>query len=243
MYYFVSDIHLGSGSAAEARATEQRFYNFLRDIEHDAEALFLVGDIFDFWWEYRRVVPQGFVRILGQLALMSDSGVRVVLLTGNHDMWVGDYLTRECGIEVHTEPIVEQLQGRRLFIAHGDNMNIDDKPVLKFMNRLFRSQTIRRLASWCVHPDLWVRFGRWWSGKSRKSHTEQLDPSILQPLVEYSTQYAAAHPEVDCFIYGHMHLAADVTTPQRMLFMGDWQSRANWLELNNEGNITLKIKE
>ena len=120
MYYFASDIHLGAGDAATARAVERRFVAWLDDAARDAEAIFLVGDIFDFWFEYRRVVPKGFVRTLGKLAELTDRGVRVVFFTGNHDMWVGDYLARECGLEIHTSPEVMTLSGKKVFIAHGD---------------------------------------------------------------------------------------------------------------------------
>ena len=118
MHYFVSDIHLGSGDAAEQRRVERNFLNFLTKIEDSAETLFLVGDIFDFWFEYKRVVPKGFVRVLGRLAELSDRGVRIVMLTGNHDMWVGDYLTQECGIELYTTPQIFSLAGKTLFVAH-----------------------------------------------------------------------------------------------------------------------------
>ena len=104
MIYFASDIHLGAGDPATARCTERRFTAWLDAVSRDAEAIYLLGDLFDFWFEYRRVVPQGFVRTLGKLAELTDRGVRVVFFTGNHDMWVGDYLHRECGVEIHTEP-------------------------------------------------------------------------------------------------------------------------------------------
>ena len=102
MIYFASDIHLGCGSVEEARTRERRFTAWLDRAAEDAEAIFLLGDLFDFWFEYRRVVPQGFVRTLGKLAALTDRGIRVVFFTGNHDMWVGDYLYRECGVEIHT---------------------------------------------------------------------------------------------------------------------------------------------
>ena len=104
MYYFASDIHLGAGGEAFAQQTERRFVRWLDDAAQDAEAIFLVGDVFDFWFEYRGVVPKGFVRTLGKLAELTDRGIRVVFFTGNHDMWVGDYLARECGVEIYTSP-------------------------------------------------------------------------------------------------------------------------------------------
>ena len=190
MYYFASDIHLGAGDAATARAVERRFVAWLDDAARDAEAIFLVGDIFDFWFEYRRVVPKGFVRTLGKLAELTDRGVRVVFFTGNHDMWVGDYLARECGLEIHTAPQVMTLSGKKVFIAHGDNMKIDGQPMLKFLNRIFRSRTLKWLFSWGVHPDWALRFGHWWSGKSRKGHGEEAVRGAV--LTEHGT-FRAAH--------------------------------------------------
>ena len=133
MHYFVSDIHLGSGSLTEQRRVEQAFLNFLTKIEGDAETLILAGDIFDFWFEYKEVAPKGFVRVLGRLAELSDKGVRVVMFTGNHDMWIGNYLAQECGIELYTSPQTLTIGGKRLFVAHGDNMNIQGQPMLQFM--------------------------------------------------------------------------------------------------------------
>ena len=132
---------------------------WLDDAAQDAEAIFLVGDLFDFWFEYRGVVPKGFVRTLGKLAELTDRGIRVVFFTGNHDMWVGDYLAHECGVEIYTSPQQFCLNGKNVFIAHGDNMNIDGQPVLKFLNTVFRSRTLRWLFSWLLHPDLAMRFG------------------------------------------------------------------------------------
>ena len=239
MHYFVSDIHLGSGDKTEQRRVERLFLDFLAKIEADAETLFLVGDIFDFWFEYKQVVPKGFVRVLGRLAELSDKGIRVVMLTGNHDMWVGDYLTEECGIELYTTPQRFTLAGKELFVAHGDNMNIKGKPVLRAMNAMFRSKCLRWLASGLIHPNCFMRFGKWWSGKSRKSHGVVQSTTVLQPLIDFAVEYGKEQ-KVDYFVFGHMHYPADVATEQRILFMGDWHSQPNYLALDNEGKIELK---
>ena len=239
MHYFVSDIHLGSGDKTEQRRVERLFLDFLAKIEADAETLFLVGDIFDFWFEYKQVVPKGFVRVLGRLAELSDKGIRVVMLTGNHDMWVGDYLTEECGIELYTTPQRFTLAGKELFVAHGDNMNIKGKPVLRAMNAMFRSKCLRWLASGLIHPNCFMRFGKWWSGKSRKSHGVVQSATVLQPLIDFAVEYGKEQ-KVDYFVFGHMHYPADVATEQRILFMGDWHSQPNYLALDNEGKIELK---
>lgn len=241
MHYFVSDIHLGSGNGAEQRRVEHLFLDFLTKIENDAETLFLVGDIFDFWFEYKQVVPKGFVRTLGRLAELSDKGVRVVMLTGNHDMWVGDYLTQECGIELYTTPQTFSLAGKELFVAHGDNMNIKGKPILRLMNKMFRSQRLRRWASRIIHPDRFIRFGKWWSGKSRKSHGKVQNIDVLQPLIEFAIDYGANH-DIDYFIFGHMHYAANIAGTQHTVFMGDWHSAPNYIVLDNDGRIELKME-
>ena len=240
MIYFASDIHLGSGDKKAQRATEQRFVAWLRSIEPTAEVLFLVGDIFDFWFEYKRVVPKGFVRVLGRLAELHDRGVRIVMLTGNHDMWVGNYLTEECGIELYTKPQTFTIAGKTLFVAHGDNMNIKGQPLLQLMNAMFRSKVLRWLASGLIHPNCFMRFGKWWSGKSRKSHSEDYGPEVLDYLVDYALEYGTK-TKIDYFVFGHLHYAADVKSNQRILFMGDWLNQPSYVALDNNGKIELKI--
>lgn len=240
MHYFVSDIHLGSGSADEQQRVERAFLDFLDSIDESVETLFLVGDIFDFWFEYNHVVPKGFVRVLGRLAELSDRGVKIIMLTGNHDMWVGDYLSRECGISLFTKPQTFTLAGKELFVAHGDNMNIKGQPVLQLMNRIFRSRGLRKVASWLVHPDLFVRFGKWWSGKSRKLHGGAQNAKVLNHLIEYAAKYSKEH-DVDYFIFGHLHFAADVEAAQRILFMGDWHTQPSYVALDNNGKIELNF--
>ena len=237
MIYFASDIHLGSGDREQQRATEQRFVEWLDSIEPTAEVLFLVGDIFDFWFEYQRVVPKGFVRTLGKLAQLSDHGVRIVMLTGNHDMWVGKYLTEECGVELYTTPQQFTLRGKQFFISHGDNTNIKGEPMLRLMNSFFRSKSLRVVASWLVHPDLFLRFGQWWSGSSRKAHKDQTDLKYLNPLIEFAKGYNKQ--PIDHFVFGHLHIPHQV---ENITFLGNWAHAASWAELDESGNITLKTK-
>ena len=237
MHYFVSDIHLGSGDVATQKRVERDFLNFLKQVEQDGESLFLVGDIFDFWFEYKRVVPKGFVRVLGRLAELSDRGVRVVMLTGNHDMWVGIYLTEECGVELYTTPQQFTLRGKQFFISHGDNTNIKGEPMLRLMNRFFRSKSLRAVASWLIHPDLFLKFGQWWSGSSRKAHKDQTDLKYLNPLIEFAKGYNKQL--IDHFVFGHLHIPHQV---ENITFLGNWAHAASWAELDESGNITLKTK-
>lgn len=252
MYYFASDIHLGAGDEHSARRLERRFVAWLDAAARDAEAIFLVGDVFDFWFEYRRVVPKGFVRTLGKIAELTDRGIRVVFFTGNHDMWVTEYLARECGMEIRTTPQVLTLAGRRVFIAHGDNMRIDGQPMLKLLNRIFRSRRLRRLFSWGVHPDLAMKFGRWWSGKSRKKHETAdrkaaengrkggFDASLTEPLIDYAREYASTH-EVDHFVFGHMHFPRDFREgPLHVVNLGCWEKNPAYAVLDAAGEMTLK---
>lgn len=243
MIYFVSDIHLGAGSSEQARSTEQAFCRWLDTVAVDAKAIYLMGDIFDFWYEYKRVVPKGFIRVLGRLAALTDRGVEVHMFVGNHDMWCGDYLTKECGVIMHFAPEVAHINGRRLHLAHGDNMNIDKEYALRLMNTTFRSTIARYLFGWLVHPDLALRFGHWWSGKSRKSHSKaDIGPEHLTFLVDYARNRAMSDSEIECFIFGHMHYTYEYNESKvRVLFMSDWsKSVASYVAMDDSGAIELK---
>ena len=242
MYYFVSDIHLGAGGAEESRRVEQQFVAWLDGVPAGTRAIFILGDMFDFWFEYKRVVPKGFVRTLAKLAELTRRGTRIIFLTGNHDMWVRDYLTAECGVEIHTEPIEVELCGRRMLLAHGDNMNIKGQPALRLMNAVFRSSVIRWLFSVGVHPDLALKFGQWWSGSSRKSHKKyEAGQACTEPLIEYARRYSASNPGVDLFVFGHMHFARDYRDRDiRVISLGDWSREPTYAEMDQEGEISLK---
>ena len=243
MYYFASDVHLGAGDENASRRTEQRFVKWLDSVAEDADAIFLVGDIFDFWYEYGKVVPKGFVRTLGKLAELSDRGVKIYLFIGNHDMWARDYFEHECGVEIIRQPSVFELAGKRMFIAHGDNMNISGKPLLQLMNWGFRSPVLRTLFSWLVHPDIAMRFGQWWSGTSRKSHAkDDITPSSLGFLIDYARNYKAQNPTTDYILFGHMHYPYDLKESDlRLLFLGCWDGdEATYAVMDDKGNIELK---
>ncbi len=239
--YFVADVHLGGGDAAFARANERRFVAWLDRAAADAETIVLLGDIFDFWFEYRRVVPKGQVRTLAKLAELTERGIRVVFFTGNHDMWVRDYFRCECGVEVFTAPQLLEFNGQRIFLAHGDNMGVGREP--RLLNRIFRSRPLRWLFSWLVHPDWAMRFGQWWSGLSRKSHAgpEGFDESLTEPLVAFARRYAENH-EVDHFVFGHMHFPRDYRDGAlHTIHLGGWEKRPSYAVLDNSGKLTLEM--
>ena len=224
MIYFVSDIHLGCADAAVSRRAERAFCRWLDMVAKDAKAIYLLGDIFDFWFEYRTVAPQGYVRVLGRLAELTDRGVEVVFYAGNHDMWCLDYLTRECGVRVVLKPQVESIAGRSVHLAHGDNMNIKGQPMLRLMNSLFRSGVARWLFRWLIHPDFSMRLGRMFSGKSRKSHSNEIPSlAVLEPLKQYAKEHHKANGDVATYIFGHMHIPHHaVCEGVEMLFLSDW---------------------
>ena len=242
MIYFVSDIHLGAGDAHQARRTERAFGRWLDEVAEDASVIYLLGDIFDFWFEYHRVVPKGFVRILARLSALTERGVRVVFFTGNHDMWCYDYLTTECGVEVVRSPRVETLQGINLHLAHGDNMNVKGDVMLKLMNTIFRSGVARWLFSWFVHPDLALKFGKWWSGKSRKSHAgEDMSAERLGYLIEYAREHHKSNADVVAYIFGHMHFVHRYSSDVDVLFMSDWsKSEAHYIAMDEYNKLEIK---
>lgn len=243
MYYFASDVHLGGGDENASRRAEERFVKWLESVAEDATAIFLVGDIFDFWFEYGKVIPKGFVRTLGKLAELSDRGVKIYFFIGNHDMWARDYFERECGVEIIRQPRLFELSGKSIFIAHGDNMNISGKPLLQLMNWGFRSKILRVLFSWLVHPDLALRFGQWWSSSSRKSHAkDNITPKSLDFLIDYARNYKDKNPTTDYILFGHMHYPYDHTEDDlRVLFLGCWEGeKATYAVMDDEGNIALK---
>ena len=161
--YFASDVHLGA--LTKSREREMVFVNWLHQIKEDAAMIFLLGDIFDFWFEYRKVAPQGFVRVLGAIAGICDSGIPVHFFTGNHDIWVFDYLPRETGMIIHHEPFETEIYGKKFFLAHGDDLGKTDKGY-----QLLKGFFHNKFAQWVfakIHPDLSFRLAHYWSKNSR----------------------------------------------------------------------------
>lgn len=226
MIYFLSDAHLGCRAVHSGRTRERRLVRFLDSVKDKATAIYLLGDIFDYWFEFRQVVPKGHVRFLGKLAELTDSGVEVHFFIGNHDIWCKDYLTRECGVIMHYEPFTMEYNGKVFYMAHGDGLGETDKGFL-FLRRLFHNSFIQKAFA-CLHPDTSVAWGLGWAAHSRRKHERQ-GPPVYQgddkePLVAYSRHYLAEHPEVNYFIFGHRHIKLDLPLSGdcRLLILGDW---------------------
>lgn len=242
MIYFASDIHLGGGDERSARENERRFIAWLDTVARDAEAIVLAGDVFDFWFEVGTQIPPGYEAVLDKLRELTLRGVEVFFFTGNHDMWLGGYFERSCGMKVFTSPQLLTLKGRRVFVAHGDNMNIAGKPLLRLLNACFRSRGLRKVFQTVVPYPAIMRFGRWWSGRSRKAESGRAsrDASVIEPLIAYAREYARTH-EVDHFVFGHMHYPCDHREERlHTVHLGGWEQGPSYAVLDDAGRLTLK---
>jgi len=226
--YFISDAHLGSLAIEHQRTNERRLVNFLEAIRHKAEAIFLMGDMFDFWFEYKDVVPKGYTRFLGKLSELTDDGVEIHFFTGNHDQWCGDYLSKECGVTIHREPYTCELCGKLFFMAHGHGLSrrIDNWKT-RFLFSFFESKLMLRLAK-MIHPGFFIPFGRNWAKHSRLKRKDGKECPYLgsdkEPLVLFAKQYLQSHSSINYFIFGHRHIQLDekIAPECRAIILGEW---------------------
>ena len=224
--YFLSDAHLGSLAIDHRRTQERRLVNFLDSIKHKASAVYLLGDMFDFWYEFKTVVPKGYTRFLGKLSELTDLGVEVHFFIGNHDIWCGDYLETECGVILHREPMTTEICGKEFYLAHGDGLG-DRDTGFKLLRTLFHSHTMQRLFS-ALHPRWSVALGLNWAKHSRLKRIDGKDPDYMgedkEPLVLYTKEYLKGHPGINFFIYGHRHIELDLmlSSTARIVILGDW---------------------
>ncbi len=225
MVYFVSDLHLGTPSYAASRQRELFFLQWLDTISSNATALYIVGDLFDFWFEYKNVVPKGFVRVLGKLAQMRDRGLPITVFVGNHDLWMSGYFEQELGIKVQHSPIITDISGKRFFIGHGDGLGPNDMGYKLIKRYLFLNPVCRFLLQW-LHPDIGIGIANYFSRRSRQ-HTGHDDDIFLGNEKEWLYCYALRKLQTahyDYFIFGHRHLPLDIQlNPQsRYVNLGDW---------------------
>lgn len=217
-YYFVADVHLGL-QVGDVRAREQRFVRWLDEVKRDATAIFLLGDIFDFWFEYKTVVPRGFVRTLGKLAEITDSGIPVHFFVGNHDLWLLDYLPTEAGITVHREPLELTLGTQRFYLAHGNYVGVGTN----LLYHIFTNK-ILQICFRALHPRWGMAFGHWWSRHNR------LAKGLAVPfegekefLLQFAKVYAKTHA-INQFIFGHRHtpVQCDAGEKSQFTLLGEW---------------------
>jgi len=222
--YFLSDSHLGVPSYMASLAREKLLVRWLDQAKQDALAIYLLGDIFDFWFEYRKVVPRGYVRLFGKLAELCDAGIPVHYFTGNHDMWSFDYFEKELGLTMHRTPVDAEIMGKRFHIGHGDGLGPGDKGY-KLMKSIFSSAISQGLFA-ALHPRLGIGLAEYFSKKSRIMNREQ-DEVFLGEDKEWLILYAKEilkKQHVDFFIFGHRHLPVnlEIAPGSRYINTGDW---------------------
>lgn len=238
--YFASDFHLGTPSYEASLVREKKVVRWLNEIESDCETLFLLGDVFDFWYEYKTAVPKYYTRLLGKLAQMCDSGIKIHFFKGNHDMWTFDYLTKEIGLEIIDEEWQGTLQDKQFYLHHGDAL-WKGEAGYKFIRKVFRS----RWAIWLfhrLHPNFGIGLANYLSRSSRKKNSvkDELDIPLEK---EYQYQFALDHNvqnNIDFYIFGHRHKPMDVPIGEnaRLINLGDWVSKYTYATLE-QGNVTL----
>jgi UDP-2,3-diacylglucosamine hydrolase len=242
--YFASDFHLGIPDYASSLEREKKIVRWLDTIKKDAAEIYLLGDVFDFWFEYRTVVPRGFVRLLGKIAELTDSGIPVHWFTGNHDMWIFNYIPKELNVMLHRAPIQKEYNGKKFYIAHGDGLGPGDHGY-KFIKKVFAS----RVCQWLfarIHPNLGISIARYWSGKSRIA-TGRNDEKYLGDEKEYLAVYSKiilTKEHFDYFIFGHRHLPLDKTFgSSRYINLGDWVRYFTYAVFDGNELKLLKFEE
>lgn len=233
--FFASDLHLGVPNKEKSLEREKLFVQWLDEIKHEATALYLLGDVFDFWFEYRTVVPKGYVRILGKLAELSDSGLPIHFFTGNHDMWVFDYLEKELNLSIYRHPIQFELDGKTFFIGHGDGLGPNDVGY-KFLKKIFSN----KLCQWLfarIHPNLGISIAQYWSRKSRIANGDK--DETFHGDKEWLTQYCKEQlktSKIDFFIFGHRHLplVIDLGNQSTYINLGEWVNYKSYAVFDGE---------
>ena len=221
--YFASDFHLGAPNVSKSFERELRICSWLDSIEPDCEHLFLMGDVFDFWFEYKHVVPKGYIRILGRLAKFTDRGIPITLFTGNHDMWAFDYLENEIGIKIYRKPIDIILKGKKFHLGHGDGLGPGDYKY-KFLMKIFETRFCQRLFGF-VHPNIGIGLADFLSKRSR-AKTGHTDEIFLGEEKEWLIQYCKEKQEinpVDFYLFCHRHLPIEYKLNGAVYInIGDW---------------------
>ena len=236
--YFASDFHLGIPDYKSSLEREKMLVEWLDRIKEDAAGIYLMGDVFDFWFEYKTVVPKGFIRILGKLSQICDTGIPVHLFTGNHDIWAFGYLEKEIGLCLHRHPEVHELLGKTFYLAHGDGLGPGDNGY-KFLKKVFSNRFNQFLFRW-LHPDIGAKMGLYFSGKSRlanivkEGRKENMNRIEDEMLYKYAIDLLKKGQKADYFIFGHRHRPVDIELEpgSRMIILGDWLTNFTWAEFD-----------
>lgn len=238
--FFASDAHLGARFHKNPLAVEKKLVRWLDSIKNEATAIYFLGDMFDYWFEYKYVVPKGYTRFLGKVAELTDKGVEVHFFIGNHDIWMFDYLPKETGAIIHREPITVDLLGKRFFLGHGDE--IDDRSFsFRFLRALFRNKFCQWLYAG-IHPRWTMGFAYAWSLHSRKTGLQQqeeknkYEEEKADYLICFTKNYLPTHPDINFFIFGHCHIMLDfiLSPTSRLLIAGDWMKHFSYIQWDGE---------
>lgn len=234
--YFASDQHFGAPTVELSKIRERKFVNWLDSIKKDADILFLLGDLFDFWFEYKRAVPKGFVRVLGKLAEMRDLGIEIHFFVGNHDLWMDDYFEKELNIPVYHKPKEFSFGNKLFLIGHGDGLGPGDKGY-KRMKKVFTNSFSKWLYRW-LHPDIGIRLAHYLSVKNKLISGEE-DVVYLGENKEWLVQYCKKklmEKHYDFFVFGHRHLPLEIKISEnsRYINTGDWISHFSYAVFDNQ---------
>ena len=241
--YFLSDLHLGAHYFRDPKEQEKLVCRWLREIAPTARRIYLVGDVLDYWFEYRHVVPRGFVRFFGTLADLADSGIEITWVIGNHDIWIFDYLPSELGIRVVDGVLREEIDGSSFVIAHGDGLGAIP-PAERLMRSMFRCRLLQRLFA-AVHPRWTVGFAYWWSAKNRSRHHTgpNSGPSSPEPLLQWVREQNARGPRPDYYVFGHYHqLLLREIAGSKVAILGDWLSNMSYATFDGRNFDLHKIE-
>ena len=220
-------MHLGAPTIDNPREHERRFVRWFDSIKDTASEIYLLGDIFDFWFEYKKVIPKGFSRFIGKLCELTDAGITVHFFTGNHDIWIFDYLPSETGVIVHKKPQIREIDSFRFFIAHGDGLTRYENGY-RILKAVFNNKVAQWFFRW-LHPDIGIWFATAWSKQSRKKNTnaryEEKKAEGDKWLIPWAKEILEKE-HFDFFIFGHRHVAMDIdlTSNSRFVYLGDWIS-------------------
>lgn len=245
--YFASDFHFGIPDHASSLVREKRFVEWLDMARMDAAEIFLMGDLFDFWFEYGSVIPKGYARLLGKLAEVTEQGIKVHLFRGNHDMWAFSYLTGELGIQLHREPELRQFGNTSFYLAHGDGLGPGDHGY-KFIKMIFAGRFNQWLFRW-IHPDWGIPLALFWSRRSRYATLTKEEVNkdrnlhlIESRLVRHSEELVHEHPGLQYLIYGHYHLPYEkqIGDHAKMVVLGDWLTHFSYGEFDG---VRLDLKK
>lgn len=232
--FFASDFHLGAPSHQESKIREQKIIRWLDYIADEAAAIFLVGDIFDFWFEYGEVIPKGFIPFISKISQLRERGIPVLFFTGNHDLWMKDYFTVELGIPVYQHPIEISVEGKKILVGHGDGLGPGDQ-TYKVLKKVFTNPFAQWLFRW-LHPDLGIRLAKAWSGHSRITNIAKNENHFLGDD-EWLWQYCKdleKRVHHDFYIFGHRHLPLQLDAGKNATYfnLGEWVSQNTYLEFD-----------